>query len=104
MNRRPESPQSAPAFTAETFFQEPEVLLDGEATDRTDERATAPSVTKSFQCRVAYSDDWARVTAQGGLDVSTVPEPRRMVLAAAVLPTPGSRSTFPAWIYSIDTL
>jgi anti-anti-sigma factor len=49
----------------------------------------APPFTKTFRCHVTYCDDWARVTAQGGLHLSTVPMLRRMVLAAAVLPISG---------------
>jgi anti-anti-sigma factor len=43
----------------------------------------------SFRCDVTYFDDWARVTAKGCVDVSTVPVMRRTVLAAAVLPISG---------------
>jgi anti-anti-sigma factor len=62
--------------------------MTGMAT-HTDTRPAAPPVTTSFQCHVTYFDDWARVSAKGRLDISTVPVLRRMVLAAAVLPISG---------------
>ena len=46
-------------------------------------------MASSFDCHVTYFDDWARVTAKGCLDASTIPVLRRMVLAAAVLPISG---------------
>jgi anti-anti-sigma factor len=63
--------------------------MNSKATNATHERPAAPTVTKSFQCHVTYFDDWARVTATGCLDISTVPVLRRMAMAAAVLPISG---------------
>jgi anti-anti-sigma factor len=67
---------------------DPEVLMNGTATALTEDRA-ASSAAPSVRCNVTYFDDWARVTASGRLDVSTVAALRRMVLAAAVLPISG---------------
>jgi anti-anti-sigma factor len=62
--------------------------MNAKVSVRADDRP-APSTAKSFHCNVTYFDDWARVTAKGRLDSSTVPVLRRMVLAAAVLPISG---------------
>ena len=69
--------------------QKPEVLMRDKVTPRSEERLPAPSVSKSFECHATYFDDWARVTATGCLDASSVPMLRRIVLAAAVLPISG---------------
>ena len=63
--------------------------MNNETTERTKARSVPCAVTSSFECDVTYLDDWACITARGGLDVSTVPALRRMVLAAAVLPISG---------------
>jgi anti-anti-sigma factor len=45
--------------------------------------------SKSFELHVTYTEDRARITATGCLDISAIPELRRMVMAAAVLPISG---------------